>query len=132
MICSIPVRGEISETAHFWFTSERQLEDLWRTIAAELKAKTVNHDHENVWEWIEAKSKNGMYQFNISRKHRDTQYPVHIKVSCLGQEPTSSQRDELGKQLAKALKAEIKYGVVKYLEGNEFQFQEKGNYQEKD
>ncbi len=121
-------KSEGSAALSFWFHSEQELSELWELIAAELKIESESHDHENVWEWISAESKSGMYRYNISRKHNDYSFPVQIKVSCLGSPPSSGKLEKLGRQLAEALKADIKYGSVKYLKGNDYEFKEEGQF----
>ena len=112
------------ETISFWFTCDKPLEEIGQILE---KAGLIN-DHtvegENVWEWIEAGSPSAQYGVNISRKHKDYTCPVHIKVLHHDKESTLDLREQLGNQLAKVLKTDIKAGTVEYISGNDFEFRE--------
>jgi len=118
--------GHESEDTSFWLVSDKKLGEIGQILEAAGIIKPYDVDGENVWEWIETGSPAGDFQFNISRKHKDYNYPVRIKVNNLGNQSHLEMREQLGTQLARTLKSDIKVGSVKYLSGNDFEFNEEG------
>jgi hypothetical protein len=115
--------NEKSTIIDFWFYSNQSLSACWKLIAADLKVESDSYGQENVWEWFEAKSKDGLYQYNISRKHKDYDYPVHIRMNCFGNDVTRKEvYEDLGPLFAKGLKTDIKAGSVRYLDADDFEF----------
>ena len=114
------------ETISFWFTSDKSLEQIGQILEKAGMIHAHDVEGENVWEWIEIGSPTGEYGVNISRRHGDYTYPVHIKVLYDDKKSSLDLRDQLGTQLAKILKTDIKAGTVEHISGNEFEFREEG------
>ena len=110
----------------FWFHSDQHLLELSKLIEIALETKPFSHDAENVWEWIEAETQDGLYRFNISRKHKDYSYPVQINVIYKEGKSLTEIRASLGRRFTNALKKNIKFGSVEYLGSNDFEFTQEG------
>lgn len=115
--------------ACFWFVSNQSLDSIWQTLTPVLKAGEYEIEGENVWEWIESSSRNRHFIYNISRKHGDYSYPVILRVKCRPGYMKPGFQNILGQKLADALNAEVSYGRVNYLEGNNYAFEQEGTVQ---
>ena len=115
---------KVHDKKSFWFHSEKSLRDLGNVIEAGLNTDPFEHDAENVWEWIEAKSKDGRYRYNVTRRHKDFSYPVRITTYSRSGYLDTEELNQLGLRLAEALKTDVMLGLVEYIDGNEYKFTE--------
>ena len=116
----------------FWLQSERPLTEIAERIRAALDTEPFEYDAENVWEWAEASTRDGLSDFNISRKRRNAEFPVRIWVITRADSTVGALRADLGPRLRKALGTDVKTGSVEYLRGNEYEFTEKDIYSARD
>ena len=118
--------GSESKQLNFWFHSNQKLMELSKLIEIAFETKPFSLGAENVWEWMEAESQDGLFQFNITRKHKDYSYPIQINVIYKEGKSLTEIREYLGRKFTNALKKNIKFGSVEYLGGNDFEFTQEG------
>lgn len=107
----------------YWLYDKRALSRIAALIAEEFGAN-LSHDSENRFEWFEGESEREGLRFNISRAHTESRtVPTNpARISLTGSEYRDANMTTIGDRLARCLRAEVQFGDVSYLGGDDFRF----------
>lgn len=105
----------------YWCISDSPLEELFELFRVKFPTDEFVQDAENVWAWVEGKTRDQKIGFNISRKHHMGDplpvEPVAFRFTIYG---NNADLTLIGSLLARALQTTVYLGEIKYLESEEF------------
>lgn len=111
----------------FWAFPRLDLEQVAEQLGAEFMLSKPDFDSENLYEWFYADSADGL-SFGVYRTHcggaPDFAAPLRVCIS-----PLSRDTSGLGRRLATSLGTTVFFGVVAYLEGDDYSFTEQTRYE---
>ncbi len=124
--------------ADFWCYSDESTLELFERFrrAFPVDDDGFIHDAENVWEWLDGKTADQSIGFNICRpweyldEHGVEHHPVPGEPIRFSIRLSDQQlgTDRIGSQLASALNLAVHCGSVKYLKGDDFEYQVSKTY----
>lgn len=108
-------------TEKIWFLSELELFKLCRLIQKEFNLQEFEFDAENLYEWGIATDQDGLWQINISRKHREgePQPQEFYHLLFAGDVPAL---DKIAHGIARLIDREVYFGAINYLGGDDYQY----------
>ena len=111
----------------FWFFKEEELLNVVTEVQSKIGFVIDNHDWENSWEWIECYQNEKEIKLNISRRHKDGkgcfEYPIMFRVGRDNGNFTENDIVRIGNGLRNTLHTEINFGNIKYLNGNDYEYE---------
>jgi hypothetical protein len=109
-----------------WFSSGLSFEILGDKLKSIGLIESYHHDYENVYEWLEAKTKNEDLDLNISRKHCDGEgiefEPIHVMAMFSENEPVSSVIEEIAYKISKTFNCKVYLGFIENSHGDEYEY----------
>lgn len=107
---------------NFWCTTDKEISSLVRLLTPVFGLEQISEDAENVWEWAEGRDSDGRY-WNLSRKSRSGRARGE-EILRIVVDPVPSDPADFARSLVALIGAATSFGVVTYLNGDEFLFRE--------
>lgn len=115
-----------AESLQAWFWSARPLLEIADALKRPLGLGAIDHDAENVYEWIEAPLPEMGTTLNLSRQH-DADDPaerdrvtVILRLDQAG--PSTEELEPLCQRMADTLDLDVWMGTVAYLGGEQYDY----------
>jgi len=109
----------------YWCYTKLDLRAVFSKFCSVWPSTDFIDDAENEWEWIEGKTNDGSFGFNISRRHDLGEpmlsEPLILKISIYN---LNIHAEEIGASLLHLLSVDMYMGEIKYIDGNEYLYNE--------
>jgi hypothetical protein len=118
----------VINTYTFWTYFELELIEFQHLFEKCFEGLELRRDYENTWEWLEGRTKNDIYELNISRLHKWEERIYEKELTIIVKTNLNECEDTIAKRLKMFIPTTLFFGNRIYVKGTKYKYEIEKQY----